>query len=153
MFLRDWYEMFPLVLPCTLCSSCFFHVSAWIALFTGHFTTTIYLINCSIHCLSLSVANNTTCFFLFFKSTGLLKEGRKEEKSTSKLEAYARRRRDEKRLTDHQENRRENGEGRIESRANSVLRTGLSDCLESPRQLLSLRCGALSGPCKTAQAA
>lgn len=124
---------------CSLFSSCFFHVCSWIPLFV---VTTpqpyiqlffLFTFFC-IHCLSISIANNSKWVF-FIHRTLERRVKRRGKRHVSKLEAYARRQRDGKTLTDHQGNRRENCEGRIESRANYVLWTCLSDCLESSGKL------------------
>lgn len=91
----------------------------------------------------------------FMLSTRLLKRREKGEKKAHELETYAHRLRDKKRNSPiAKEIGRENGEGRMEHRANYVLWTGLSDCLESSgKKVLSLRLAAWSGPCTPAQAA
>lgn len=157
MSLRDWYEMFHLALLCALCfllasfMSALEYLSSW-SLHRNHIFNYFFYFFFCIHCLSLSIANNSKWVF-FIHRTLERRVKRMEKKHVSKLEAYARRQRDGKTLTDHQGNRRENCEGRIESRANYVLWTCLSGCLESSGKLLSLRWGALSGLCKTAQGA
>lgn len=98
MSLRDWCEMFRLALQCTLCfllasfMSAPEYLSSWVTSPQPYIQLTIFFFFFCIHCLSLSIANNSK--WVFFIHRTLERRVKRRKKHMSKLEAYARRQRE-----------------------------------------------------------